>query len=107
MTAQTGLNPPPHVPVELAVNFDVYNPPDVEQDLQLPWKRLQESGVPEMTWSICYGGHWLPTSGTLAAAIYVDHENFSNRLSILPREVGEHHFGIPQSMDPPEHQPLR
>ena len=98
---------PAHVPANLVVDFDVYNPPGVEQDLQLPWKRLQESGVPDMVWSSCYGGHWLPTRGKLAAAMYADHENFSNRLSILPREVGEHHFGIPQSLDPPQHGPFR
>lgn len=101
------MHTPAHVPPELAVDFDVYAPPGVEDDLQLPWKRLQDSTSHDMLWSTCYGGHWLPIRGKLTAAMYADHENFSNRLSILPKEVGEHHFGIPQSLDPPEHGPFR
>jgi cytochrome P450 len=98
---------PAHVPPSLVVDFDVYDPPNVEHDLQLAWKALQDSGVPDLVWSVRNGGHWLPTRGKLVAAMYADSENFSNRLSILPREIGEHHFGIPQSLDPPEHQPFR
>ena len=107
LNAETSTQRPSHVPAELVVDFDVYNPPNVEQDLQLAWKAFQDSGVPEVVWSVRNGGHWMPTRGKLLAAMYADCENLSNRISLLPREIGEQHFGIPQSLDPPDHHQFR
>ncbi|MET0986369.1 MAG: cytochrome P450 [Steroidobacteraceae bacterium] len=98
---------PSHVPAELVIDFDVYNPPNGEHDFYRPWEELQNSGVPEIVWTSRNGGHWLPTTGQLVFDIWGDHERFSNRISIVPKAVGEQFFGIPQSLDPPLHMPFR
>lgn len=106
-TAPAHAPVPEHVPSHLVVDFDVYNPLGVENDLHEAWLRLHAPSLPDLVWSTRNGGHWLPTRGTLIAQLFADSDNFSNRIALLPREIGELHFGIPQSLDPPEHQPFR
>lgn len=98
---------PPHVPPELCVDFNVYAPPGADRDFHASWLPLQADDVPAILWSVHNGGHWLPTRGALVAAIYADHLRFSNRYSMVPKDVAAQFFGIPQSLDPPDHQPFR
>ena len=43
--------PPPHVPIDLVFDFDVYNAAARDEDFHLALKRLHESDVPEV---FCY-----------------------------------------------------
>lgn len=52
---------PAHVPADRVVNFDVYQPPLIEQDYFLAWKALQEPGKPAVVWTPHNGGHWIAT----------------------------------------------
>lgn len=106
-TASPVSDPPAHVPPELVIDFDVYAPPGVRDDFYAGWEGLLAPDVPPIAWSVRNGGHWMPTKGAQLAAIYGDSVRFSNRISLLPKAVGEQFFGIPQSMDPPDHTQFR
>jgi camphor 5-monooxygenase len=98
---------PDHVPDALVVDFDAYNPPGVDDDLQQAFTQFQSQGHPDLVWCTGNGGHWMPTSGALVAEMWADHKRFSNRLAILPKEFGLDQYGIPQSLDPPDHTEFR
>ncbi|MET0547451.1 MAG: cytochrome P450 [Caulobacterales bacterium] len=100
-------NPPAHVPASLVVDFDVYSPPGSQTDFYSSWLPLLRDEVPPMVWTTANGGHWMPTKGEVVKQMWGDNERFSNRISIVPKEVGEQFFGIPQSLDPPKHQDFR
>src|SRR5690606_13171495 len=51
--------------------------------------------------------HWIVTRGRDIARIYADHENFSSRITIVPRVWGERYPLKPTTLDPPEHRPYR
>jgi camphor 5-monooxygenase len=98
---------PGHVPADCVVEFDLYNPPDVGPDFHAAWKRLQDTSPHEIVWTPCNGGHWIALRGKALTDIYNDPETFSNRIILVPRELGEMHKMIPTTMDPPEHRPFR
>ena len=99
---------PSHVPPELVVEFDAYDPPGVDTGFHAAWHAFSTSGVPEIVWTPFNGGHWLATSGRVVAAMYADSAKFSSRLLMVPKEtVGELFFSVPSSFDRPEHTPFR
>lgn len=98
---------PPHVPEHLVFDFDMYNPPTERGSLQEAWKALQESGVPDIVWTRCNGGHWIATRGQLIREGFEDHEHFSAECPFIPREAGDAYDFIPTSMDPPEQRQYR
>jgi camphor 5-monooxygenase len=98
---------PQHVPRDLVVDFDVYDPPGSRQNFHAAWATLLDDAVPPLVWTTANGGHWMPTKGAILARIWADSENFSNRLSVVPKDVGMQFFGIPQSLDAPLHGNFR
>lgn len=105
---QSPLAPvPPHVPAGHVVDFDIYNPPGVSSDFHGAWKTLHEPGVPDIVWTPRNGGHWIVTRGKLIHDLFADHERFSNKSILVPKEVGLQHQLLPTTLDPPHHQPYR
>jgi camphor 5-monooxygenase len=98
---------PPHVPPDCVVDLDLYRMPGLEEDLQAPWKALQDGSRRAVVWTPHNGGHWIVTRGRDIARIYADHENFSSRITLVPREFGEAWPLRPTTLDPPEHRPYR
>jgi len=98
---------PPHVPADRVVDFDMYQPPDVQLDFHAAWSKLQAAGTPEIVWTWRNGGHWIATSGAVIRRIFADFERFSSRVIVVPKAVGELHRMIPTTLDPPVHRPYR
>jgi cytochrome P450 len=98
---------PDHVPQARVVDWDMYNPPGIENGLYESWMRLQEPGVPDIVWTPRNGGHWIATRGKWIAEMFKDFEHFSSKCIWLPKEAGEQYTFIPTSMDPPEQTPYR
>lgn len=98
---------PGHVPADRVYEFDLYSPPNVEQDFFAAWKRLQAPGVPEVVWTPYNGGHWIPTRADLVRQVFSDHERFSSRVIGVPKHVFEKVTVIPAQVDPPQHRPYR
>lgn len=112
MTAQAALNPrgqkPAHVPDSLVVEFDVYNPPGLqEKGFHESWKSLQADGVPDVVWTPCNGGHWLTARANVMTDVLSEYETFSSKVIIVPKEVGEAYGILPTHLSPPEHRPYR
>jgi len=98
---------PGHVPDDCVVHFDLYNPPDVGPDLHAAWKKLQDGSTRDLVWTPCNGGHWIAVRGKALTDIYNDPGTFSNKIILVPREIGAMHKMIPTTLDPPEHRPFR
>ena len=97
---------PPHVPSELVVDFDLYDPPGAQDDFHSSWKALQDS-APDMVWSTANGGHWIALRGQLIHEIFADYKHFSSKVIIVPRERGDQIKVLPTTLDPPRHRPYR
>lgn len=94
---------PPHVPPERVVDFDMYNPAGVNEDVQLAWRRLQDG--PDIVWTPHYGGYWIATRAEDIETIQKDYTRFSHQAISIPREGA---FKLaPLTMDPPESEPYR
>jgi cytochrome P450 len=105
---EDGVAPlPPHVPAHLVFDFDMYNPPAIEEGLQEAYKKLQAPGVPDLVWTRRNGGHWIATRGQLIREAFEDYRHFSSTCPFIPREVGDAYDFIPTSMDPPEQRKYR
>ena len=103
----TDLAPRPvHVPEALVVDFDFYNPPGAEDDIQLAWKRIQEE-YPPIFWTPHYGGHWVATHGEDIKTIQLEHERFSQSTMAIPLPVPPRPPSYPINLDPPEQAPYR
>jgi len=98
---------PAHVPPERVHDFDIFDPPGMEDDYHLAYKRLQDAGLPDIFWTPRNGGHWLPTRGELIAEIFKDYERFSSRVKAVPKEQYEGTVLKPINLDPPEHGKFR
>lgn len=98
---------PANVPAQRVVEFDMFNPPGLQDGLHLAWKKLQDEGVPDLVWTPYNGGHWIATRGQLIKQMFFDHEHFSSECPFLPKEAGEQYSFIPTSMDPPQQRPYR
>lgn len=98
---------PANVPAQRVVDFDMFNPPGLQDGLHLAWKRLQQAGLPDLVWTAHNGGHWIATRGQLIKQMFLDHEHFSSECPFLPKEAGEQYSFIPTSMDPPQQRPYR
>jgi camphor 5-monooxygenase len=98
---------PDNVPADRVVDFDMFNPPHIDEGLQEAWTKLQTPGEHGLVWTAHNGGHWIVTSGALLKTMLETPETFSSKCPFLPREAGESYSFIPTSMDPPEHTPYR
>ncbi|MBD1551518.1 cytochrome P450 [Pseudomonas typographi] len=98
---------PANVPSQRVVEFDMFDPPGLQEGLHSAWKRLQDPSLPDLVWTPYNGGHWIATRGKLIKQMFLDHEHFSSECPFLPREAGEQYSFIPTSMDPPQQRPFR
>lgn len=99
---------PPHIPSELAVDFDFYNVPGLESgrdfDLHSKWKAVQDS-LPRLFWTPHYGGHWIATRFSEVERLVMEPERFSSSAVFVP--AGNVPFLIPAQSDPPDHGMFR
>jgi cytochrome P450 len=111
MTAQVTLNPkgekPAHVPDELVVDFDIYNPKGLQEGFHEAWKALHAEGLGDILWTPYNGGHWLTARATVMADVLSQYDKFSSRIIIVPKERGQDYGILPTHLSPPEHRPYR
>ncbi len=105
MTADASDRTP--VPAERIADIDIYAIPGGDSDLHRAWQNLREQYPQRLLWTPHNGGHWLAMDGEDIARIYADHENFSSRITIVPKKWGELFPLRPTTLDPPEHRPYR
>ncbi|HKY81177.1 MAG TPA: cytochrome P450 [Sphingobium sp.] len=94
---------PPNVPASRVVDFDIYNPPELEKGVHEAWLTLHRANDANLLWTFRNGGHWIVNKGTLVPEFYVNYESFSSNANV-PRGRSN---AIPASMDPPEVLPYR
>ena len=111
MSDAVALNPrgeqPAHVPDELVVEFDVYNPPNLQDGFHEAWKTLHADGVADIVWTPCNGGHWITARSDVMSDVLSQYETFSSKVIIVPKEIGEDYHILPTHLSPPEHRPFR
>jgi cytochrome P450 len=95
---------PENVPERLVVDFDFFDPPNWDEDLQLAWKVLQRG--PDIIWTPHNGGHWIATRAEDIDAIQLDYEHFSHNQFNLPPNPKDIDL-IPLALDPPDHGKFR
>ena len=96
---------PDHVPDALIYDFDMYNVPGSNEDVQLAYRAVQQS-APDIFWTPRNGGHWVATRAEDIETMQRDYERFSHRKIVLPR-MPDGQRQIPLELDPPEHGPFR
>lgn len=93
---------PAHIPAELEIDFDFYNPPGAGTDVHAAWMTLQNG--PRMVWTGRNGGHWIATRAEELIQIQTDDTRFSYRsINIPPNPTPS----LPLECDPPRHAGLR
>lgn len=95
------------LPPERVVDFDIFNPPGVEECYFSAWKRLLSPEVPGVVWTTANGGHWIATKGPIVRALWEDAERLSSEVLAVTPGLGEIMQFIPLQLDPPEHAPYR
>jgi cytochrome P450 len=99
---------PAHVMPGQVVDFDIYHPMSAGLDLHESWRKLQESGMPDVVWTPRNGGHWMVLRGKLITEVLRDYHTFSSRVIFVPKEpAGEAYRAVPITLDPPAHRPIR
>ena len=98
---------PENVPADRVIDFDMNDPGDLARGFHESFAVLQQPNVPDLVWTPRNEGHWLVTSGKLMMEIFPDFENFSNRIIVIPKSVGEQHQMLPTTLDPPDHRHYR
>ena len=100
---------PPNVPPGRVVDFDIYNPFDLEADLHRAWVRVREGSPHGIVWTPHNEGHWIALESELISAVLSDSSRFSNRIVLVPKSTSGEAYSefIPLSLDPPHHQPFR
>jgi cytochrome P450 len=97
---------PRHVPSNLVVDFDIYNPAAPGEDFHAAWVRFQQSTDQPVVWSPRYGGHWIALRSQDVFDIYEDHARFSSGMNTVPPATSRTPLGAIH-MDPPQHGPFR
>jgi camphor 5-monooxygenase len=100
---------PAHVPQDRVVDFDIYNPFEVESDLHRAWVGMRESSPHGIIWTPHNEGHWIALDPDLISTVLSDSSRFSNRIVLVPKSTSGEAYSefIPLSLDPPRHQPFR
>jgi cytochrome P450 len=93
---------PAHVPENLVVDFDIYNPSGGSRDVQLAWLPLQRG--PRIVWTPRNGGHWIATRAEDLVEMQTNWETFSYTSINIPRNPTP---SLPLESDPPLHTGLR
>lgn len=97
---------PGHVPVDLVRNFDLYDIPGAEDDIQAAYAAIQQSSH-DIFWTPHNGGHWVATRGEDIVAMQRDYAHFSHKHVLIPPAPEGTPRQIPLEMDPPEHARYR
>ncbi|MDO7836721.1 cytochrome P450 [Sphingobium sp. HBC34] len=97
---------PDHVPSDLVVDFDFYNLPGSDEDVQSAYAAIQTTH-PDIFWTPRNGGHWVATRAEDILVMQKDHQRFSYRHVTLPPMPEETPVQIPLELDPPEHAHYR
>lgn len=98
---------PAHVPTDRVVDFDIFNPPGVEEDYFAAWQRLARDDGPGVVWTTANGGHWIATRGGIVRDLWADNHRLSSQVLAVTPGLGEMMRFIPLQQDPPEHQAFR
>ncbi len=96
---------PPHVPADRVVDFDIFNPPGVEQDYFAAWTTLL--GGPGLVWTTANGGHWIGARGDVVRALWGDTERLSSECLAVTPGLGEVMQFIPLQSDGAAHKAYR
>lgn len=97
---------PAHVPQELVRDFDFYDLPGSEDDIQAAYAAVQRAN-PDIFWTPRNGGHWVATRYEDITAMQRDTTRFSNASVTLPRAPEGTPLQIPLEIDPPIHGEYR
>jgi cytochrome P450 len=95
----------PDIPDRLVADVDIFNLDGVQNDVQLAWRRLQQT-YPDIFWTPRNGGHWIATRAADIRYIQSEHQFFSNSQIFIPATQLPSKL-IPLNLDPPEHGPFR
>lgn len=98
---------PVHVPADRIVDFDIFNPPGVEQDYFAAWQGLARPDGPGVVWTTANGGHWIATRGEIVRTLWADTTRLSSAVLAVTPGLGEVMRFIPLQQDPPEHHAYR
>lgn len=96
---------PPHVPAELVVDWNYFDPPGVKEDPHIAWKSLHDG--PDFVFTPYNGGHWIATRADDMFSIMQDYETFSNWEFTVPKRGPDNPVLMPNQLDPPRHGPIR
>ena len=94
-----------HVPADLVVDFDYFDPPGVRVDPHGAWKELQEGR--RIAFSGRNAGHWILLRSDDMFEAMQDTETFSSNPFNIPRRPAGSPLTIPLEIDPPELQKYR
>lgn len=96
---------PPHVPMDLIRDVDLFNLPGNREDVHLAWKRIQDE-YPRIFWTPRNGGLWMCTRAEDILELQKDYEHFGMEGALVPRQ--KRPFPAPPiDLEPPEHGPYR
>lgn len=100
---------PSNVPSDRIVDFDIYDPFELEADLHRAWVRMREESPHGIVWTPHNEGHWIALESDLISKVLSDSGRFSNRIVLVPKSTAGEAYSefIPLSLDPPQHQPFR
>ncbi|MEZ5749091.1 MAG: cytochrome P450 [Caenibius sp.] len=99
---------PSNVPADRVVDFDIFNPPEIDEiGLHEAWVKLQQSTPHEVVWTPHNEGHWIALRGKRVRAMYRDPDHFSSHVIWLPKSEGLQYGLVPTRLDPPQHTPFR
>jgi cytochrome P450 len=73
----------PDIPHGLVVDVDIFNLDGFQDDVQLAWRRLQQT-YPDIFWTPKNGGHWIATRASDIKYIQSEHQLFSNSQIFIP-----------------------
>jgi len=93
---------PENVPESLVVDFDIYNIPGSNEDVQLAYRAFQQN-YPDIFWTPRNGGHWVATRAQDIENMQRDFGHFSHRRITIPPSPADAQRQIPLEVDPPEH----
>jgi cytochrome P450 len=97
---------PENVPADLVVDFDMFNLPGYETDVQLAYRAFQQS-APDIFWTPRNGGHWVATRAEDIEAMQRDYKRFSHEQITIPKKPDGAMRMIPLELNPPEHTGFR
>ncbi|WP_179504511.1 MULTISPECIES: cytochrome P450 [unclassified Sphingomonas] len=96
---------PAHVPHARVVDFDIFDPPGVEQDYFAAWQALADGQG--LVWTRSNGGHWIATRGDVVRALWMDADRLSSACLAVTPGLGEVMQFIPLQQDGAEHKAYR